>query len=73
MQEFREGRLVEHPVYDAGGAIVRRKWRVRLCPYYFTNTAGETSLGGCLATLVAPDKKKIHGMRDAVLVPCVAC
>lgn len=71
VQEFREGRLVEHPVYTASGTVERRQWRVRLCPYYFTASSGETELGGCLATLVAPDKKKVHGMRDAVLVPCV--
>jgi len=28
-------------------------------------------LGGCLATIVPADKKKIHGMRDGILVPCM--
>ena len=45
--------------------------RVRLCPYYFVNQSGQTTLGGCLATIVPSDKKKIHGMRDGILVPCV--
>ena len=71
VQEFHEGRVVEHPVYGPDGRIETGRWRVRLCPYYFTDSAGETKLGGCLATLVPVDKKKIHGMRDAVLVPCV--
>ena len=44
--------------------------RARLCPYFFTNTAGQTSFGGCLATIVPADKKKIHGMKDGILVPC---
>ena len=27
-------------------------------------------LGGVLATIVPEDKKIIHGMKDAILVPC---
>jgi hypothetical protein len=45
--------------------------RVRLCPYFFTDEHGKTQLAGCLATIVPADKKKIHGMQDAILVPCV--
>ena len=45
--------------------------RVRLCPYFFTDDQGNTTLAGALATLAPADKKKIHGMRDAVLIPCV--
>ncbi len=48
--------------------------RVRLCPYYFVHGNGDaarTRLGGVLATICPADKKLIHGMRDAVLVPCV--
>jgi hypothetical protein len=26
-------------------------------------------LGGVLATIVPPDKKIVHGMRDAIMVP----
>lgn len=71
MQEFREGRLVEHPVYQEDGHIAMMRGRVRLCPYYFADVDGHTSLGGALATLAPADKKKIHGMRDAVLLPCM--
>lgn len=71
MQEFREGRLVEHPVFREDGSTEMMKGRVRLCPYYFTDAQGHTSLAGALATLAPADKKKIHGMRDAVLLPCV--
>lgn len=71
MQEFREGRVFRHPVYEADGSVVEQEVRARLCPYFFTNLRGETSFGGCLATLVPADKKKIHGMSDGVLVPCV--
>ena len=71
LQEFREGRRVDHPVFREDGSVEMMQGRVRLCPYFFTNDAGETSFGGCLATIVPADKKKIHGMSDGILVPCV--
>ena len=42
--------------------------RVRLCPYYFV---GEKTAvcGGALATICPDDKKLLHGMTDAILVP----
>ncbi len=48
---------------------VIREGRLRLCPYYFV-TAGKAKLGGALATFCPPDKKIIHGMQDAALLPC---
>lgn len=71
LQEFREGRRIEHPVFRDDGSVEMMQGRVRLCPYFFTNGAGKTSFGGCLATIVPADKKKIHGMSDGALVPCV--
>lgn len=71
LQEFREGRRIEHPVFRDDGTVEMMQGRVRLCPYFFTNDSNETSFGGCLATIVPADKKKIHGMSDGVLVPCV--
>ena len=70
MQEFREARRIAHPVYRADGSIEVMQGRARICPYFFTDDAGTTRLGGCLATIVPADKKKIHGMGDGVLVPC---
>lgn len=70
MQEYHETRIVEHPAFRDDGSIETLQGRVRLCPYYFTDSSGQTSLGGCLATIAPVDKKKIHGMRDAILVPC---
>jgi hypothetical protein len=43
--------------------------RLRLCPYFFI-IDGEARLAGALATFCPPDKKIIHGMQDAVLLPC---
>jgi hypothetical protein len=73
MQEFKKGRVVEHPYWDEGsGRMEIMKGRVRLCPYYFLNPSGKptTRLAGVLATIVPADKKIIHGMRDGILVPC---
>jgi hypothetical protein len=43
--------------------------RARLSPYYFV-TGERAELAGVLATICPPDKKVIHGMRDAVMAPC---
>ena len=71
LQEFREGRRIEHPVFRDDGSVEMMQGRVRLCPYFFTDGSDHTKLGGCLATLVPADKKKIHGMSDGALIPCV--
>ena len=42
--------------------------RLRLCPYYFV-VGGKARLSGALATFCPPDKKIIHGMVDAALLP----
>ena len=60
LQRFHKPKLI-----DSG--------RVRLCPYYFVHGAADSArahLGGVLATICPPDKKIIHGMKDAVLAPC---
>jgi hypothetical protein len=44
------------------------KGRVRLCPYYFIEE-DKVKLRGALATIVPADKKLLHGMSDAILVP----
>lgn len=71
LQEFREARRIEHPVFREDGSVELMQGRARICPYFFTDNLGETKFGGCLATIVPADKKKIHGMTDGVLVPCV--
>ena len=70
MQEFHEAALVEQPYYEPDGRVSTLRGRVRLCPYYFRTPQGGVALGGCLATITPADKKKIHGMADAILVPC---
>jgi hypothetical protein len=69
LQRFHKARLFQHTVYDSDSEEVRPfPCRVRLCPYYFAGQ-GQPRLAGALATLCPPDKKILHGMRDAVLVP----
>jgi hypothetical protein len=69
LQQFHQGRLVEHDYLDiAAGELRRMRGRVRLCPYYFVG--GKTAVcGGALATICPDDKKLLHGMTDAILVP----
>jgi hypothetical protein len=69
LQQFHQGRLVGHDYLDASAGELRRmRGRVRLCPYYFV---GEKTAvcGGALATICPDDKKLLHGMADAILVP----
>jgi hypothetical protein len=76
LQRYHKPRLVNAARWDfEKSQLVPMPGRVRLCPYYFVtgeNDAARAHLGGVLATICPADKKIIHGMRDAVLAPCVA-
>ena len=69
LQRYRKPRRGKHPLFDAHGHAHEHEGRLRLCPYYFV-TSGQARLGGALATFCPPDKKIIHGMQDAALLPC---
>jgi hypothetical protein len=69
LQRFHKGRLLEHQYWDSESTELKvMNGRVRLCPYYFVED-DRVKLRGALATIVPADKKFVHGMRDAVLVP----
>ncbi len=73
LQEYRKPRRVNHPVFDrpAGNETPVahiKPGRLRLCPYYYV-IGGQARLSGALATFCPPDKKIIHGMQDAALLP----
>ncbi len=69
LQEFHKGRLVEQPWFDeSAGAMQTMSGRVRLCPYYFLGE-DRVKCSGALATICPADKKLLHGMTDAILVP----
>ncbi len=57
------------PIASAPISAVETDGRLRLCPYYFV-LDGRAKLSGALATFCPPDKKIIHGMTDAALLPC---
>lgn len=73
MQRFHRAKVVNHPAWDeARQETANMKSRVRLCPYYFVpKGTEETRLGGVLATVCPADKKILHGMKDAMMLPCV--
>ena len=54
---------------DVSAETSAKAGRLRLCPYYFV-IDGKARLSGALATFCPPDKKIIHGMQDAALLPC---
>ena len=71
LQVFRHPMTTPQAYYQPDGQIVTMKGRVRLSPYFFV-TGGEALLGGVLATVCPADKKILHGMSDAVMLPVMA-
>jgi len=70
LQEFHKGRIFDMDYGDtAARTMVRMSGRARLSPYYFVSE-GRADLAGILATVCPADKKVIHGMKDAIMVPC---
>ena len=56
------------PERAGGGEAAPESGRLRLCPYFFVR-GDRAELSGALATFCPPDKKIIHGMQDAALLP----
>lgn len=71
LQVFRHSVTTDQRYYLSDGEIVSMKGRARLSPYFFVSH-GKASLGGVLATVCPADKKILHGMSDAVMVPVMA-
>lgn len=71
MQDYHKPTRINHPIHQPDGTTADTATRVRLCPYYFLPpNATAPQLGAILATLCPADKKIIHGMKDAALLPC---
>jgi len=69
LQRFHKGRLFGHRYWEPdSGELRTMKGRVRLCPYYFVE-GDRVKLRGALATIAPADKKFLHGMSEAILVP----
>ena len=69
MQEYHKPSRLRHPVFAEDGSVRHEDGRVRLCPYFLVD-GDSTELTGVLATFCPADKKIIHGMTDAALLPC---
>ncbi len=70
LQDFHKAKRVQVTYWDeAKQSLKPLTGRARLTPYYFV-IGEEARLGGILATVCPQDKKKIHGMVDAVMTPC---
>ncbi len=74
LQEYRKPKRMRHPVYhmppgQKEPVVAPMEGRVRLCPYYFIQGT-DAELTGILATFCPADKKIIHGMKDAAMLPC---
>jgi hypothetical protein len=69
VQEYRKPVRRKHLVYDDEGGVREVDGRLRLCPYFFLEK-DQTALAGVLATFCPADKKIIHGMKDAAMIPC---
>lgn len=70
IQTYKKPKALIHPVFDSKGSLLSaKKGRVRLCPFYCVNNK-EPDLVGVLTTFCPADKKIIHGMKDAALLPC---
>lgn len=71
LQHFHEGKRFTVRYYDQRTeSVTDMQGRVRLSPYYFVTEDG-VDFAGALATIVPLNKKLIHGMVDAVMVPCM--
>ena len=69
LQPFHKSRLFDVQYFDFGRSeLCPLRARLRLSPYYFVH-GGTAHLGGALATLCPEDKKLLHGMREAIMVP----
>src|SRR4030095_11139990 len=69
MQRFHKGSLFDHRYWEPdSNELKTMKGRVLLCPYYFVEP-DRVKLRGALATIAPADKKFLHGMSDAILVP----
>ncbi|MDQ8202378.1 hypothetical protein [Pelagicoccus sp. SDUM812003] len=69
IQEFKKSVRLKHPLYGEDGEVYEAHGRLRLNPYFFVE-GDQAKLAGALATYCPPDKKIIHGMEDAAMLPC---
>lgn len=69
LQRYAAPDRIELPASMSSGRIEVIEGRARITPYYFA-IDGEAVLSNILVTHCSLDKKKIHGMSDAVMTVC---
>ncbi|MBC2603889.1 Rossmann-fold NAD(P)-binding domain-containing protein [Puniceicoccus vermicola] len=69
LQRFQKPMRVRHPVYGDSDEPRSMEGRVRLCPFFFRKGENDYQLEGVLSTVCPADKKIIHGMSEATLLP----
>ena len=70
LQEFHKAARVTTSYYDFFKDEIRpMRGRAMLRPYYYV-IGDEAKLAGIQTTLCPPDKKLLHGMVDAAIMPC---
>ena len=70
LQQFHKAARLPVRYYDFhSGEVKGMHGRVLLRPYYYV-VGDEVRLGGIQAIACPADKKILHGMTDAILVPC---
>ena len=70
LQKFYKSSQVRMQYYDFDRGDTRpMRGRALLRPYYYV-IGSEPKLAGVQALVCPPDKKLLHGMSDAILVPC---
>ena len=71
IQPFQDASIVRVRYHDEeADSTAEMEARVRLCAYYFV-IDDRARLAGVLATACSKEKKVIHGMSDAVMMPCM--
>lgn len=71
LQEYHKPVKVQGRYLDLASREIRTfMGRARLCPYYYVE-GEQAHLHGILVTLVPADKKAIHGMSEAVMMPAM--
>ncbi|HTB64084.1 MAG TPA: hypothetical protein VK737_10920 [Opitutales bacterium] len=68
LQDYKKPMRLKHPVYNPEGQLYEMEGRLRLCPFYLVREE-KVHLAGSLATFCPADKKIIHGMKDAAMLP----
>lgn len=69
LQPFEDSLKFDHTYFDESGTTTTTSSVARINPYYQIHD-NQAKISSVMAIVCPSDKKKIHGMNDASLVPC---